>query len=304
MPHEFFYWLLNMSITATLVGMIVLLLRRIKWFPRRVILLLWLIPFLRMCIPLGVNNQYSFMSLLSKIGTKTVVIYRPIKCIEVSAVNHVQFAESYFPVAYTRDVFEKVFTAAACIWFLVFLAVVLLLGFVYIKTLREMKTAQHCGKNVYYSERVTTPAAYGVIQPKIILPLSYADKDNKFILLHERAHILRGDNLWRLLGLAAAAVHWFNPFAWLFLKLFFADLELACDETVLSTLREEEIKAYAQTLLNSREGANGLVSAFGGARIKNRIENIVSFRKITWLSAVGFGFLFLGIFMTLLPNGV
>ena len=36
-----------------------------------------------------------------------------------------------------------------------------------------------------------------------------------------------------LLALIVVCFHWFNPFAWLMLKLLYSDIELACDESVL-----------------------------------------------------------------------
>lgn len=45
MLHEVFYWIFNMSITASITGLLVVLLRLIKAIPRRVIKILWVIPF-------------------------------------------------------------------------------------------------------------------------------------------------------------------------------------------------------------------------------------------------------------------
>lgn len=49
-------------------------------------------------------------------------------------------------------------------------------------------------------------------------------------------------NFIRLLALIVVCFHWFNPFAWLMLKLLYSDIELACDESVLSKCDEAERK--------------------------------------------------------------
>ena len=84
---EFFYWIFNMSIIASFTGVIVLLIRSIRAIPRRVSVFLWVVPFLRMCIPVGLNNPYSLMSLISRFTTKTVTVYRPSDGISFSVTN-------------------------------------------------------------------------------------------------------------------------------------------------------------------------------------------------------------------------
>lgn len=65
MLGEIFYWIFNMSITAAMAGLIVLLIRTVRKVPRRVVCCLWIVPFLRMAVPLGFNSPYSLLSLLS-----------------------------------------------------------------------------------------------------------------------------------------------------------------------------------------------------------------------------------------------
>ena len=98
------------------------------------------------------------------------------------------------------------------------------------------------------------------------------------------------------------SVHWFNPFCWLFLKEFLSDLELSCDERVLKKIGESRIKEYALTLIESRQKTTVFASTFGGAKIRKRIENILSYKKLTCLSLTAFIILSGVIFYTLLTN--
>lgn len=302
MLQEAFYWIFNMSITASITGLLVLLVGRIKRIPRRLAVTLWAIPFLRMAIPFGLNSPYSLMSLLSRFTTKTIVVYQPSDDVAFSVVNSVMAADSYFPITYKVNLLEKVFGAASVIWMIVFSAIFLMLTLIYFTTLREMKGAARLRDNVYFSEKVISPAVYGVIRPKIILPVSYMDKDIELVLLHEKTHIRRADNLWRMLAFFIVAVHWFNPLCWVFLKAFLENLELACDECVLLKLGDNRAKEYALSLLESRQSKTVFSSAFGGAKIRTRIENILSFRKMTWVSATVFAALIAAIFYVLLTN--
>ncbi len=304
MLQEIFYWIFNMSITASVTGVLIMLIRTMKRIPRRLAVFLWIIPFIRMTIPIGLNSPYSLMTLLSKITTKTVVVYQPAEDVAFSMTNYVMAAGTYFPITYKIDVLENVFRAASVIWIIVFLAIVLMLTVTYFTTLNEMKDASQLRGNIYLSEKVITPAVYGIIRPKIYLPTSCKEKDTELIIQHEEMHIRRADNLWRIIAFFIAAAHWFNPLVWLFLKSLLADLELSCDERVLATLGDDRAKEYALSLLESKQGVTVFASAFGGAKIRTRIENILHFKKLTWLSLTVFTAFIAAVFCVLLTNAV
>ena len=302
MLQEIFYWIFNMSITSAVTGFAVMLIRLIKKLPKRLAVFLWLIPFFRMTVPFGLNSPYSLMSLLSKITTKTITVYRPAEDVSFSMTNFVMAANSYFPITYRVNILEKVFDIASVIWMIVYLAILLMLAVMYFTTLHEIKDAKRLRDNIYLSDKIISPAVYGIIKPKIILPLSYKDKDIELVVLHEKTHIRCADNLWRVIGFIIVAAHWFNPLCWIFLKLFLADMELSCDERVLLKLGSERAREYALALLESKKSVAVFASAFGGARIRTRIENILSFNKMTWFSLTVFIALLLAIFYVLLTN--
>ncbi|MBO4746604.1 MAG: peptidase M56 BlaR1 [Clostridiales bacterium] len=296
------YWIFNMSIIATFMGLLVLLVRRFKGIPRRILVFLWAVPFLRMCFPLGINSKYSLLTLISKFTTRTVTVSKPSNSIELSATNTLMQAESYSPFTFKDNLVSNIFAVAGLIWIIGALAIIIALTILYVGTKREIKDATPIGKNVFISGKVESPAVYGIFRPKIILPESYSERDLTYILQHERTHIRRADNLWRLLGFMAAAIHWFNPFSWIFLKAFLSDLELACDESAVARYSTDERKAYATALLDCTQSKSLFVSAFGGAKVRMRIENVLSYKKMTVVSACGFTILILAIMYTLLTN--
>ena len=302
MLQEVFYWIFNMSITATITGVIIMLVRRIKKIPRRLTMFLWIVPFLRMAFPFGLNSPYGLMALLSKLTTKTIVVYQPTDDIAFSMTNSVMAADTYFPITYKVNILEDIFRVASVVWIIVSLAILLMLAVTYFTTIYEIKDSTHLKDNIYLSEKIVSPAVYGIVKPKIILPASYKDSDIELIVLHEKTHIHSLDNLWRIIAFVIVAVHWFNPLSWLFLKGVLADLELACDERVLTKLGYDRAKEYAASLLESKQGATVFASAFGGAKIRTRIENILSFKKLTWLSLTVFIALIVAIFYALLTN--
>ncbi len=302
MLQEIFYWVFNMSITAAITGALIMLIRLIKRVPRRITVFLWAIPFIRMAIPFGLNSPYSLMSLLSRITTKTVVVYQPADDVVFSMTNSVMAANTYFPITYKINLLENIFAVASVIWIVISLAILLLLVVTYFATMREIQDATHLGGQVFCSEKIISPAVYGIVRPKIILPASYKERNTDLVIAHEKMHIRSLDNLWRMLAFILVAVHWFNPLCWLFLKWFLADLELSCDERVLAALGTDRAKEYASSLLDSRQGTTVFASAFGGAKIRTRIENILSYQKLTWLSLAAFTILIGIVFYVLLTN--
>lgn len=291
-----------MSITAAITGVLIMLIRLAKKIPKRLTVFLWLIPFFRMAIPFGLNSPYGLMALLSRITTKTIVFYHLTDGVAFSVTNSVMAADSYFPITYKVSLLEKVFGVASVLWIIVFSAILLMLAVLYFSTLHEIRDAAHLRDNIYLSDKVLTPAVYGILKPRIVMPLSYQDRDTELIILHEKTHIRRGDNLWRMLAFLVVAVHWFNPLCWVFLKLFLADLELSCDECVLVKLGNDRSKEYALSLLECEQSTTAFVSAFGGAKIRTRIENILSFRKMTLFSLTVSITLIGTIFYVLLTN--
>lgn len=286
MPGDVFYFLLNMSLIASACGLIVLLLRSIKRLPRRVAALLWAIPFIRAVVPVAVNSRFSLMGLLSGLSVRFVTVELPFGADGTSAVNAVMAAEEYFPITYKTDLLAETFRIASIVWLVGAAAILIALTAIYIATMHELRDAGPLGGGLYRSDKVTGPAVYGVFRPRIVFPA--AGEVNEYALRHERAHVRRLDNLWRILAFACCALHWFNPVFWVLLRVFLSDLELACDETALRGLDAEQRNAYALALVESARSKDVFASAFGGARIRTRVERVLSYKGMTWLSLAAF----------------
>ncbi len=291
-----------MSIVASFMGMIVMLIRKIRFIPHRVSVFLWIIPFLRMVVPVGINSPYSLMTLVSRFTTKTVTVYQPSDDLAFSLSNTIRAAESYSPLRYKASFLETVFNVTGFVWIIVALALIIALTIIYVSTKRAVADSIILKDNVYLSDKVDSPAVYGIFRPKIIMPEAYKEKETEYIIRHEKTHIRRLDNLWRIIGFITAAIHWFNPLSWIFLKAFLNDLELACDEMAVAGYETEDRKEYARTLLECSQSKSMLVSAFGGAKVRTRIENVLSYKKMTAFSAMGFTVLVLAIIVTLMTN--
>lgn len=297
MISEVFYWLLNASILGGAAGLIVLALRSIKRLPRFAAYLLWALALVRLWIPVGLGSRYSPLTLLSGF-TKSVAVWSQ----GATMMNAMRAADSYFPIEYKTRRLAELFHIACAVWLTVACAAVLSCALLYAFTKSELKSAVRLRDNIYESDKIKSPAVYGVFRPRIVLPGAIAADELEYILLHERVHIRRRDNLLRMIAIVTACVHWFNPLVWVFLRAFLADMELACDAGVLKELDRSERKAYASAILRFSAGKAYFSSAFGGAKTRVRVENILSYKKLTALSAIGVGLLILAGAAVLLTN--
>jgi hypothetical protein len=77
-------------------------------------------------------------------------------------------------------------------------------------------------------------------------------------------------------------MHWFNPFAWAAFILMGADMEMSCDESVIKEMGDSAKKDYSMSLLtlaSNRKVVSGSPLAFSEGGLKNRIKNVLSFKK-------------------------
>jgi len=144
--------------------------------------------------------------------------------------------------------------------------------------------------DVIESRGISSPAVTGVLRPLLVIPegLSqrYSTEELRLMLLHELAHIRRGDLVTNAAATAMLAVHWFNPMIWFAAARVRADRESACDETVLALAETDARAAYGGTLLKLQTQLSGAPACpavigilEGTRRLRDRILRIAAFRR-------------------------
>lgn len=112
------------------------------------------------------------------------------------------------------------------------------------------------------SDEVDMPFASGVSGATIVLPASsrlWTAERREAVLLHEIAHLSRGDLFMNALSHVARALYWFNPLVWYAAHRLRVEAERACDDAVLR--RGAAASAYAGHLLSIATGATSRVPA-------------------------------------------
>jgi hypothetical protein len=106
---------------------------------------------------------------------------------------------------------------------------------------------------IVFTNEVSAPAVYGIFNPVLLLPERSASLERdeaEHILMHELAHLKRGDLWLHGLCLVLQVVYWFNPLLIWARRQLKHVRELCCDLTVANHLREKTME-YRKTLLDT-----------------------------------------------------
>lgn len=177
---------------------------------------------------------------------------------------------------------DKLFSALIILWIAGAAAMASYSVVSFIKLKKKLGEAVLLKENIYVSDKITTPLVTGIFSPKIYLPVSVKKDELEYIILHERCHIKRGDNIVKMISFAVLCFHWFNPFIWLAFCLSNRDMEMSCDEAVMKKMKEDVRASYSSSLLNLSAGRpviSGTPLAFGESSVKQRIKNIMKYKK-------------------------
>ncbi len=82
------------------------------------------------------------------------------------------------------------------------------------------------------------PMTFGVLRSSIFMPADsaeWSEERRRIVLLHELAHVRRGDAATHLLARTALTLYWWNPLAWKAWREFLKERERAADDMVLNS---------------------------------------------------------------------
>ena len=110
--------------------------------------------------------------------------------------------------------------------------------------------APACPLPVYSTSIIHAPCLFGLFRPAIYLTdQALEDPGRQHILVHELTHFKHLDHIWGMLRCVCLVVHWYNPLVWLAAHLSRTDGELACDQTAIRQLGEDNRLEYGKTLI-------------------------------------------------------
>jgi beta-lactamase regulating signal transducer with metallopeptidase domain len=343
-----FKWIACSTVMATLLVFLIILAKLIlknklgaKWH-----YLIWMLVLIKLLIPFGPQSQFSIYNLfnltdqkiteksydvIDRISTATTSIA---KNTPIPALNATENQESS---AAGHEAGKIVYLSllGLFIWFTGAASVALYMYRKNLKTTKELEIGKAITDKVFLDclnqckktmgvkadimvkgvSGLKTPALYGIFNPVLLIPLDMLNECSveqiKYAVYHELAHLKRRDIPINFLLSVLLAVHWFNPLIWYAFYKIRQDIELACDEYVLSCLNPSEHKNYGLAMIYLVEKFSSgirLSNAVGflgkKSLIKKRISMIASYRKKSFRLSVMAAFVFVVLVISVFTNAV
>ena len=304
--RQLFVGSLNLAVAASWLIVVLLLLRPLlkRLAPKWVLCALWALVTVRLVCPVALQSDLSVYRLagdaVQSSGQVTYfqdtgfcgdVRYRPATLLPGVSAETPSTPDSTVPDATTAaDAIPQPQTPArsvdmnlpSILW-AVGIYVMLMLALAGYLSLREDVAASiPLEGNVYLCDSIKSPFILGMFRPRIYLTSGMDEAARVCVLRHERAHLRRGDHLWKPLGFLLLAVYWYNPLVWAAYILFCRDMELACDERVIRDMAAEERATYSQALLDCSRGRHWVAAcplAFGEVGVKTRVKAVLWYKK-------------------------
>lgn len=276
----FFAGLVKTAIGANWLILAAIFLRfLLKKAPRRVTCLLWAIVALRLVLPVSIESPVSL------IPQSTVALQEAVdtSLIHVEAVPSGNGAAAHLPTAIgTAQVPEMHTLPLPTIWAA---GMAVMLGYLLISYFRMRYLVREAVReegNIWVCDGVTSPFILGVFCPRIYLPSGLSGSSRAYVIAHEKSHLCCKDHLWKPFAFCLLAMYWFDPLVWAAYWLACRDIEFACDERVIRTLKLPERKAYASALLACSDGRKRVLVcpvAFGETAVVQRIRSVLNYKR-------------------------
>ncbi len=305
--YSFLPKLLNMSLTASVVIMFVLLLRLLlKKSPKVISYALWGIVLFRLLCPVSMESSFSLFGLLDSPVTTSGTITSSIEYLPTDMVL-TGYPLSVLPATGNEEAIsdllpqgaeqlaavpqETPIVIAGYVWIAGTLAMGIYAAASYVRLRRKLVTASLLRDKIYLADEIASPFVLGLLRPKIYLPSSLREEERPYIVMHEQHHIRRLDHIIKVLAFAALCIHWFNPLVWVAFIMANRDMEMSCDEAVVKKMGTGILADYAASLLSLATGKQmitGIPLAFGEGDTKGRIRNLANWKKPAfWVVMVG-----------------
>lgn len=283
--EKIFLCTLNMSLTGAFVIAAIMLARLpLRKAPKRISYALWTVAGFRLVFPFSIQSVFSLLPFRAAPIPQDIAM-QAVPRID-SGIAFVDNAVSAALPAATPmasvNPLQIWLAVGSSIW-LVGIAVMLVYSFLSIVLLkRGLAGAVHIEGNLYEAGNLKTPFVIGLFKPKIYIPAELNGEEYRYIVLHEQTHIRRHDHAVKMFAYLVLCLHWFNPLAWIAFILMGTDMEMSCDERVMQELGGGLKTAYSLSLVRVAAGhkiLNGSPLAFGEGGMKQRVKNVLHFKK-------------------------
>ncbi len=314
---RFFDWLLWTTIQGSVLIVLIVLVQLIlrRRLPVRWHYLLWALLLIRLAVPWLPESRISIFNLIPRSIQHGRIIESISQRNQVSSLGFYSGmrsagTEETMPESDSRTVFSKFVRMLPLLWLL---GTLVIAGYVCARSISLWRTVKRerpitdsqildlledCKMQmgvqtilgVVVSDRIKSPALFGFVRPRLLLPQGILETYNleelRYVFIHELAHLRQRDIYLGWLMALLQVIHWFNPLMWFAFGRMRADRELACDTLAISTLAPHEPPEYGRTIVNllqSFSQVRYLPSVAGiledTCQIERRVKMIADYRK-------------------------
>ena len=267
---------------------------------------LWLLVAVRLLIPLSFGSSAISVQNVTNHVVRRSNVQRFVETDDVStnmietpvAQNRIKIYDNVFPEntqlnvedSDTSKIFqvsERLLQIAGILWIMgaVGLGITFMVTNVHfhrkIKNSRQRLEVSYINLPVYVSNAIDSPCLFGLFRPCIYVTQSVAENSMllRHCVYHELAHFQQGDLIWGILRCICLSLHWYNPLVWWAARLSRQDAELACDESTIAKLGEDERLEYGKTLieLTCRKRDDLFITATTMSSKRNNVRERITF---------------------------
>ena len=286
---KLFITIVNNGLVASWIILAVIVLRKLlNRIPKWVNCLLWGLVAIRLAIPFSIESIFSLIPSAKPVPAD--IEYAKIPKIDsgMHAVNMVinPVLENHFAVKEIASVnpIQVIIFISSYIWMIGVIGLLIYAFVSFIMLKRQVKNAQAIDKGIFRSGTIDSPFILGFVKPSIYIPDYLDDEAYICVTEHEKAHIKRGDFIWKPFGFWILSVYWFNPLCWFAYIMLCKDIEYACDEKVTKDKDKNWKATYCQVLLDCSSKRKMIAAcpvAFGEVSVKDRIKFVIRYKKPT-----------------------
>lgn len=265
-----FVKVLNISLVASWLIFAVIILRLLlKNAPKWIRCVMWAMVAVRLVIPFSFESGLSLVPNAQRLNEASYSSTSYIGS-DIGRNSENLFADT---VEQTGNSSPDILLILSIVWAAGAVLMMIYMLASYISLSRRVRECIRLRDNIWICDRIKSPFVLGIFRPQIYILSEMSENEVEYVVAHEKTHLKRLDNIWKPLGFVLLCVHWFNPLCWVAYWLFNKDIELACDEKVVSGLDAKGKKEYSTALLmcsTARYSISACPLAFGENNIKQR----------------------------------
>ena len=244
--YRFFYIVIAMEAAAVSLFLPLLFLRVvISGLPKKYMVWLWRLYFLRIVCPIQISSMFSIVPAWNRSYHRFLADVG----LDIDA-QHGGLLRSLRDVWQANIQVTSLYRIMAIGYFAGVLLLVVLLEIRAGKVRSAIRMREKRLEGTLYQSAVELPVMTGLFVNRVFLPETMNVQEAKYTLAHMECRRARRSNLWNAFYVAALLLHWYDPCVWAAVFLVRRDEQMACDECAVDGCSAADKNAYIQGILN------------------------------------------------------